>query len=540
MAAPVTLKYRGFISYSHADTAWAKWLHRSLEGFRIGKEFVGRETATGIVPKVLRPIFRDRDEFTAGQALSDQTQAALDASSALVVLCSPAATKSRYVDEEVRLFKSRHPERPVVPLIVGGKPGDADEECFPPALKFVVDTDGEITETPIELLAADAREEGDGKSLALAKVVAGLLGLSSDEVFRRAERELRQRQRRWIVGLSTVALLMAGLAVWAEFNRREAVTQRAEAERNFAVAKQGAESLVFDIAQALRDQEGMRTETVRKILGMAEQVIARLVEKSENNLELMHIQSAMLNEFAQTYAAQGDTTKQDEAARKAAAIAERLSVTDPGNFKWQNQLALAHIRIGDTLFEHGKLDDALKEFQKSLAVAEQTAKAHPSIEEGQLNLAPAYERLGNVLDAQGKLTESLDAYRTSRDLLAGLSEGNPTNAGWLRDLSVVYNKVGHVLESQGDLAGALKNYQDSLAIRQRLAISDSANADWQYGLAVVHERIGQVQMAQGDLSGALQSFESRRAIISRLANIDPGNASWQRDLAVATTRSATR
>jgi hypothetical protein len=95
MAEPVILKYRAFISYSHADTNWAKWLHRALEGFHIDKELVGRETATGTVPKSLRPIFRDRDEFTAGNALSDQTLAALDASHALIVSAKAASSSSR-------------------------------------------------------------------------------------------------------------------------------------------------------------------------------------------------------------------------------------------------------------------------------------------------------------------------------------------------------------------------------------------------------------------------------------------------------------
>ncbi|MGH6736762.1 MAG: toll/interleukin-1 receptor domain-containing protein [Methyloceanibacter sp.] len=251
MAEPATFKYRAFISYSHADTAWAKWLHRGLEAFRVDKDLVGRETPRGPVPKNLRPIFRDRDDFTAGHSLSDQTLAALDASAALIVICSPDATRSAYVTEEIRLFKTRHPERPVIPLIVHGKPGNPDLECFPPSLKFKLDSKGRITKRPVELLAADAREDGDGKSLALAKVIAGLLGVSSDDIFRRAERDRRKRQRNWIAGLSAVAIMLAGLAVWAEINRREAVAQRAEAERNFAVAKQGANALVFDIAQAL-------------------------------------------------------------------------------------------------------------------------------------------------------------------------------------------------------------------------------------------------------------------------------------------------
>ena len=282
MAEPVALKYRAFISYSHADTNWAKWLHRALEGFRIDKDLIGRETATGAIPKALRPIFRDRDEFIAGQTLSDQTLAALDASHALIAVCS-SFRRQKPLRQRGDSGSSSHdiPSELVIPLIVGGKPGDAELECFPQSLKFKLDTVGRMSKEPVELLAADARDEGDGKSLALAKVVAGLLGVSSDDVFRRTERERRRRQRNWIAGLSAVAVALAGLAIWAEINRREAVAQRQEAERNFEIAKQGANSLVFDIAQALRSQEGMRSETVRKILGTAESVHRQTRRKIE-------------------------------------------------------------------------------------------------------------------------------------------------------------------------------------------------------------------------------------------------------------------
>ena len=112
------------------------------------------------------------------------------------MICSPAAAKSSYVNDEIRLFKSRYPARPVIPLIVAGKPDDAESECFPPAMKFSVDAKGHICKKPVEMLAADVREEGDGKNLALAKVVAGLIGVSSDGIFRRADRERRAALRK--------------------------------------------------------------------------------------------------------------------------------------------------------------------------------------------------------------------------------------------------------------------------------------------------------------------------------------------------------
>ena len=132
-------KFRAFISYSHSDQAIVKWLHQRLEDYPIARELVGRPTPNGPVPATLRPVFRDRDDFSAGHSLSDQTRAALESSAALIVVCSPAAAVSHFVNEEVLLFKQAHPDRPVVPLIVAGRDGmDPAAECFPSALAFVV------------------------------------------------------------------------------------------------------------------------------------------------------------------------------------------------------------------------------------------------------------------------------------------------------------------------------------------------------------------------------------------------------------------
>jgi hypothetical protein len=194
-------KYRAFLSYSHADTAVAKKVHARLEAFHIDRDVAGRETPMGRVPANLRPIFRDRNDFDAGGSLGDQTLATLDGSAALILIASPRAAGSRYVNEEIRLFKSRHPDRPVIPLIVDVEPGGGADECFPPALRFALDADGGVTDRPADVLAADLREKGDGFDLALAKVAARLIGLPADDVYRRAERGrggFARRSFRWL------------------------------------------------------------------------------------------------------------------------------------------------------------------------------------------------------------------------------------------------------------------------------------------------------------------------------------------------------
>jgi hypothetical protein len=109
---PAAIRYRAFLSYSPRDSAWSKWLQRALESFRIDTDLIGRETPVGLVPKMLRPIFRGREDFSGGPRLPDATVAALDASAALLVLCSVASARRPAVNEEVRRFRSRHPDRP--------------------------------------------------------------------------------------------------------------------------------------------------------------------------------------------------------------------------------------------------------------------------------------------------------------------------------------------------------------------------------------------------------------------------------------------
>jgi formylglycine-generating enzyme required for sulfatase activity len=227
MADVAQFKYRAFLSYSHADATVAKRIHARLEGYRIDKDLVGQATPTGPIPQTLRPIFRDRSDFDAGGPLAASTTAALDDSAALILIASPDSARSKYVNEEVQLFKSRYPDRPLIPLIVGGKPGDPNQEPFPSALRFAVGNDGTMTDVPADIIAADLRDEGDGFELALAKVVARLIGLTPDLVYRRAEKAeratIRLKRRRQILLASLAATIVAilGLSQIGLLNREQ-------------------------------------------------------------------------------------------------------------------------------------------------------------------------------------------------------------------------------------------------------------------------------------------------------------------------------
>ena len=205
-------KYWALISYSHADAKWGDWLHSALETYRVPARLVRKAQPEGAVPKRIFPIFRDREELGSSSSLGENIQKGLRLSRALVVICSPRSANSRWVNEEIKLYKSMGREDRVFCLIVDGEPnapaGSGLLECFPTAIRFQLAPDGEISNEAAEPLAADAREGKDGKRNALLKVIAGIIGVPFDEL-RQRDRQ-RRVQHRIRLGASILAMIVAG------------------------------------------------------------------------------------------------------------------------------------------------------------------------------------------------------------------------------------------------------------------------------------------------------------------------------------------
>lgn len=277
-ATTSTPSYRGFLSYSHSDKACADWLHRALETYRLPTRLAESESGAGAARR-LSPIFRDRAELPAADDLGTVIKSALAASGHLIVICSPAAARSRWVDQEVTTFKRLHGEKRILALIASGEPGasaqpeTADQECFPPSLRVRFDAYGQPTSTPAEPIAADIRPGKDGRRLALLKLVAGLSGVGLDDLVQRdAQRRIR-RLTAIVVGAVSGMVLAVGLALYANQQRIEADRQRAVAqaqrtiaERESAAARSAADFLIGTFALSNPATENPRTITALTIL----------------------------------------------------------------------------------------------------------------------------------------------------------------------------------------------------------------------------------------------------------------------------------
>ena len=197
--------YDAFISYSHQDMKWGRWLQRKLETFHIPQDPENSQKQR----KQLR-IFRDQTDL-AGAELQASLRKEMDASKFLIVICSPASAASRWVNDEIQYFCAIGRRNRIIPFIVSGEPhSDHPEmECFPAALSIA---EGE------ELLGANIQEIGRKK--AYLKVVSTLLDIRMNRLVDR-ERQRSRRMSLTITAVSLIACLITGSLIW----RNIAVTQ---------------------------------------------------------------------------------------------------------------------------------------------------------------------------------------------------------------------------------------------------------------------------------------------------------------------------
>jgi tetratricopeptide (TPR) repeat protein len=236
-------RYKAFITYSHKDKKWGDWLHRALETYRVPYGLVGKETQYGPIPKRLFPVFRDREELPSSSKLGEIIAQALWNSSHLIVICSPRAAKSLWVNEEIRYFKSLGRADRILCLIVDGEPNASDipgleqRECFPPAAMYELGEDGNLSATRCEPIAADTRFAKDEKRDALLKLIAGMIGVGFDDLKRRDQ----ARKHKRLGFLSSFSLflvaVMIGLVFWVDRRKTEAENAKNRAEALLTVSE---------------------------------------------------------------------------------------------------------------------------------------------------------------------------------------------------------------------------------------------------------------------------------------------------------------
>ncbi len=117
-------RYYAFISYSHKDAKWGKWLQDKIEHYRLPTVLRNEYSKDGKeLPKFVRPLFRDTTDITPKGGLSMTLRQELEQSKYLIVICSPSSAKPNddgrhWVNDEVIEFQKMGRGDKIIPLIV--------------------------------------------------------------------------------------------------------------------------------------------------------------------------------------------------------------------------------------------------------------------------------------------------------------------------------------------------------------------------------------------------------------------------------------
>jgi tetratricopeptide (TPR) repeat protein len=548
---------------------WAAWLVRGLENYPVPSKLVGRPTPFGPAPRRFRPVFRDREELAANPNLMNEIKRVIDRSNYLIVICSPDAVRSSWVNEEVAYFRATHDDSRVFCVIVGGEPWASRrddpgvEECFPLALRSPRPGDAADAER-FQPVAADLRPGGDGRNLALLKLLSGMLGVGLDDLTNRDARR-RQRQLAVVAAASFAGMVvMGGLAAVALDARNEAQRQRRQAEGLIefmlsdlrktlepaghldALDAVGQRAMKYYSAQSPgqldADSLGRRSRVLHLVGEVSDQkgdlgaALAVFQEAARSTGELLKRQPdnpQRIFDHAQSVYWVGYIAWQrgqvDEALRRFSeykTLADRLVAIDPRNDAWRAEVAYANSNLGSVFLENARSEEAAKAFEINLATRLELV-AHAPADRGRLaDLGQSYAWYADAQLIEGDLASALASRLAERRIYVGLLSKNPSDSDVAQSLLVNREAMAKIMMQQHRLPEAIGELDLAAQSGLKLVGSDPQNTVFPSTLAAIYVTLGQAELEAGSAGAAEDAAQHALALADRLTRKDPTVFDW--------------
>ncbi|HSM68989.1 MAG TPA: toll/interleukin-1 receptor domain-containing protein, partial [Xanthomonadales bacterium] len=403
-------RYKAYISYSHSDEVWARWLHGALESYRLPRTLARTEGGFGPIPTRLFPIFRDRDDLSSATDLSEKVQEALAESAALVVICSPASAASKWVNEEIRAFRALGRGDRIFCLIVEGDPGASglDASCFPPAL-----LEGGVGESR-EPLAADARKWADGKPLAKLKLIAGILGVRLDEL---RKRDQKRRTRTRIIA-AAAGLAALGLVTIAFVSKQQEQARRAHSE-----------ALVSQIVEFSEDLDSVANLEMQRSMGERLQGYLDTLDPRDLTPEAQKLIGLVLRQLGNVNLQQGRQDEALQAFRESRDVFRGLARQAPDKSNYLYELGNAEYYVADALMDQGSYALAGEGFHRYADLARELYQRDPENPDWIMELSSSHTNLAGFLarSGTGDATSALEHTNTAIELVEAAIERAPDN-----------------------------------------------------------------------------------------------------------------
>ena len=511
-------QFRAFVSYCHADRVFASALQRRLEAYRLPRRLAGRvEPLPGQAPGRIGPVFRDRADLSAAEDLSAAVREAIADSAALIVVASPDAARSLWVEREIALFRELHPDAPILVAQARGAPGEAT----PPAL----------LRSGVEPLAADFRREGDGRRLAFLKIVAGLAGLPLDALVQRdAARRLRRVTAVTLV-IGLVTLMLAGLLLIALHARGEAERRRA-----------GAEGLVKFMLTTQRPR--LREVGRLSIMQETNERALRYFDEQGDETRLsdpsLELRALVLHALGEDESAAGDKSRARARFEEAYAATLGVLARRPDDADAIFAHAQSAFWIGDAALDRGERDKARTAWEEYLHQAQRLRQVEGPTRRALLELGYAngnicHLKLGNRADVAGALAHCRASVGFVRAALAApRAEGEPRDG---EICTVLANRLAWLADALNEsrlFDDAVRARQEERRLIEGALKLNPEDANLQDRAVASLIGMGKIAVARGRPRDGIALFRRSVVELDRLRESFPENRVIFRELFRAT------
>jgi WD40 repeat protein len=248
-----------FISYSRKDKSFASLIEKALESYAPPKDIP--------IPQRRLDIIRDEEDFTGAEYYTTLNKH-LRTSRKLILICSPAARSSRYVDEEIKTFAVANGADNIIPILLEGVPNNeaslelVTEMAFPKAL--VENMEMPLTISYLNFKPGEDKINKGIYANSWFSVLADIYDISRSDI---EQREKRRQARILKVRISVIVLVMISLlafSLWALWERNIA-----EKQRKVALSRQlVAQSFLNDVSHL--DRAMLLSLAARQVMDTAE------------------------------------------------------------------------------------------------------------------------------------------------------------------------------------------------------------------------------------------------------------------------------
>jgi len=344
------------------------------------------------------------------------------------------------------------------------------------------------------------------------------------------------RHKPGVFAAASVALaLIIGMAT-TTWEAHVANTQRVRAERRFQDVRTLANSLVFELHDAIQNLPGA-TAARELLVKRALQYLDSLSRESAGDPTLRGELAAAYEKVGDVQggyraANLGDQAGAIDSYRKALAIRESLAAVNPGDFEMKRLLVYTHGKLGELLQQAGNHKEAMEHLLKLLPIAEMLAARDPGNVKDQRNVASAYIDLGSKQTETGDWKAGLDNSRKGVALFEKLAAAHPGDVLIQRLLAVAYEGTGLIIATNTESYGeALALFRKELAVAERLYAAAPLNTELRRLAAYAHIAVGDLLLTR-DPAGAAPHLAKASAELQSLSAADAKNVQYRLDAAM--------